>query len=114
MNQKIELMMNLKIRQLRRQDFPVIRDWIDANMFRIFQEPIDDSQLEILLTKYNDDGRPADLGLAALDIDEDNTEAVNFYYKMGFKTDGLMRDATKYNGKFISWYCMSLLDNEYL
>jgi len=168
--------MNIKLQPLRREDFPIIRDWIDPNIFRIFKQPIDDFQLETLLTKYGDDGKPVDLGFAAKDIDrgcivgfihavidwknelahiqqiivgnnadrkqgigsflmrellkkcfqdlklhraqlfvdEDNTAAVNFYYKMGFKTDGLMRDATKHNGKFISWYCMSLLEKEYL
>ena len=56
----------MMITDLERRDFPVIRGWIDPNLFRIFRAPIGDDQLERLLTKRRD-GRLTDLGLKAVD-----------------------------------------------
>jgi len=53
------------------------------------------------------------LNRTQLFVDEDNAPAVNFYRKLGFHTDGLMREATKFEDCFISWYCMSLLKKEW-
>ncbi len=46
-------------------------------------------------------------------VDEDNEGAVAFYRKQGFQTDGLMREAEKIGDRFISWYCMSMLEGEW-
>jgi len=46
---------------LETSDFPVIRDWMDPEVFPIFHHPVDDAQLERLLTKI-EGGRPTDLG----------------------------------------------------
>jgi uncharacterized protein len=54
------------ITDLERNDFPVIREWIDPNLFTIFHAPIDDDQLERLLTRQRD-GRLTDLGLKLTD-----------------------------------------------
>ncbi len=166
--------MKIALRPLKRSDFPVIRDWIDPKVFRIFKEPIDDTQLKILLTKH-DNGKPTDLGISAVDIesgsivgflhvvidwknelahiqqilvgipemrrqgfgaqmlnatltkcfdelklhrvqtfvDEENMPSISFFQNMGFKIDGLMRDAAKVEDRFLSWYCLSLLSSEW-
>lgn len=46
-------------------------------------------------------------------VDEDNGPAVAFYRKQGFQADGLMREARKAGSRFISWYCMSMLQSEW-
>ncbi len=46
-------------------------------------------------------------------VDESNSPAVAFYRSQRFHTDGLMREATKVGSRFISWYCMSLLETEW-
>jgi RimJ/RimL family protein N-acetyltransferase len=52
---------SVRLAQLERADFAVIRPWIDPALFRIFREPVDDAQLESLLTRHEDD-RPVSLG----------------------------------------------------
>ena len=166
--------MDIDIRPTQEHDFPVIRHWIDTRLFRRFTKPIDDSQLENLLSRSKD-GNLVDYGICAVNsgsnaivgfahavidwknelahiqqiivgnsefkkcgvgttlmqnifnkcfnelklnrtqlfVNEDNAPAVNFYRKLGFHTDGLMREATKFEDCFISWYCMSLLKKEW-
>jgi RimJ/RimL family protein N-acetyltransferase len=165
--------MEIRLEPLERTDFPVIRDWIDPRLFRIFEAPIDDAQLERLLPR-EEQGRPVDLGFKAVQIetgsilgfvhavidwkddlvhiqqiivsaserrggigtrlmdhllaicftdlglhraqlfvDEDNEPAVAFYRKLGFRTDGLMRDAAKVGSTYKSWYCLSILEDEW-
>jgi len=55
----------MDIADLDRGDFPVIREWIDPTVFRIFHAPIGDDQLERLLTRRRD-GKVTDLGLKAV------------------------------------------------
>lgn len=153
-------------------DFPVIREWIDPSLFRIFRLPIGDDQLERLLTRRRD-GKITDLGLKAADdagrpigfvhvvfdwtndlghiqqilvpaasrrqgvghalmqhtlrvcfeehrlhrmqlfVEDDNEPAVAFYRKQGFHVDGLMREAWKVTDRYISWYCLSMLQSEW-
>jgi RimJ/RimL family protein N-acetyltransferase len=56
-----------------------------------------------------------DLGLhrAQLFVDEDNTEALACYRKVGFKVEGLMREATRVGSEYISWHSMSILEDEW-
>lgn len=56
----------MTITDLQRSDFPVLREWIDPNLFRVFRAPIGDDQLERLLTRQRE-GRTTDLGLKAID-----------------------------------------------
>jgi RimJ/RimL family protein N-acetyltransferase len=58
--------MNVRLEQLERQDFPRIRHWIDPAVFRVFEAPVDDQQLERLLSKEQD-GVPTGIGMRALD-----------------------------------------------
>lgn len=48
-----------------------------------------------------------------LDVDETNPRAKRVYEKLGFKEDGVLREATCCDGKFYSMTLMSLLDREY-
>lgn len=163
----------MKIVELECRDFSSIREWIDPGLFRVFHAPVDDDQLERLLTRHRD-GRMTDLGLKAVDdagrilgfihvildwanelghiqqilvgepgqrrqgvgsaimeytlrvcfeeqrlhrmqlfVDEENEGAVAFYRKQGFHADGLMREAEKIGDRFVSWYCMSMLEGEW-
>jgi len=63
--------MNIRLEPLTRGDFPKIRDWIDPEVFRIFKAPVDDRQLERLLSK-EENGRPAEIGLRAVDAETDD------------------------------------------
>jgi RimJ/RimL family protein N-acetyltransferase len=56
-----------------------------------------------------------DLGLhrAQLFVDEDNAGAIACYRKAGFQVERLMREATKVGPDFVSWYDMSILENEW-
>jgi RimJ/RimL family protein N-acetyltransferase len=60
--------MNLQFEPLERSDFPKIRNWIDPVIFRLFKAPVDDKQLEMLLSKERD-GVPAELGRRITDLD---------------------------------------------
>jgi RimJ/RimL family protein N-acetyltransferase len=51
----------IRLEELSREDFPRIKPWMDPRTFRIFQEPVDDDQLNALLTAH-EDGRPVSLG----------------------------------------------------
>jgi RimJ/RimL family protein N-acetyltransferase len=51
----------IRLELLEAKDFPLIRPWIDTRVFRIFHEPIDDTQLGRLLTQY-ESNRPTSLG----------------------------------------------------
>jgi len=50
---------------------------------------------------------------AQLFVDEDNAEAVVCYKKVGFQIEGLMREAARVGNRFISWYSMSILKDEW-
>lgn len=43
-----------------------------------------------------------------------NTGAVKFYERLGFKTEGIFRDAYYYDHKFSDFVMMSLLDHEFI
>ena len=58
--------MDIRLEQLEKKDFPVIRDWVDPQIFRIFKSPVDDQQLEKLLSKEKD-GIYAEIGMRAAD-----------------------------------------------
>ena len=58
--------MNILLKELETTDFPVVKNWIDPKIFRIFRSPIDDAQLTRLLTKYQD-GIQTDVGKKAID-----------------------------------------------
>ncbi len=62
--------MGLVLEPLEKSDFPGIRDWIDPDIFHIFKAPIDDEQLEMLLSKSLD-GIPTELGMRAIDPDKE-------------------------------------------
>jgi RimJ/RimL family protein N-acetyltransferase len=164
----------IRLEPLTPEDFPLIRPWIDPRVFRIFHEPIDDAQLNRLLSKH-EDGRPTSLGFrivrlsdseiiglihAVIDwknnlahigqiivgdrtnrragvgtasltrllricfnelglhrvqlfVDEDNSSAIGCYKKVGFKAEGLMRDAARTDDGYVSWYSMSILEDEW-
>jgi RimJ/RimL family protein N-acetyltransferase len=56
-----------------------------------------------------------DLGLhrAQLFVDEDNAEAIACYRKVGFKMEGLMREAARVGSEYVSWHSMSILEDEW-
>jgi len=58
--------MKLVLEELKTDDFPVIRDWIDPGVFKIFSSPVDDTQLMRLLSAYQDDMQ-TDIGIKAVD-----------------------------------------------
>jgi RimJ/RimL family protein N-acetyltransferase len=62
--------MNIRLEQLERTDFPVIKKWIDPKIFHIFTAPVDNNQLEKLLTKEQN-GILTEIGLRAIDIQTD-------------------------------------------
>ncbi|HOJ37270.1 MAG TPA: GNAT family protein [Ignavibacteriales bacterium] len=45
---------------------------------------------------------------------EENIPAYNCYLKLGFKSEGILRDIRFFNNKFYSAYLMSILENEYI
>ena len=164
----------IRLEPLESRDFSLIRPWIDPRVFRMFREPVDDTQLARLLTKY-EDGRPTSLGFriarssdseiiglihativwqnnlahigqiivgdprlrglgigtaslvqmlricfdqiglhrVQLFVDEDNLSAIACYKKVGFRVEGLMRDATKVDDGYVSWYSMAILEEEW-
>ncbi|MFC1572556.1 GNAT family N-acetyltransferase [Candidatus Eisenbacteria bacterium] len=164
----------VRLEELVPNDFPSVRPWIDPDIFPIFREPVDDEQLERLLTKH-EDGRPTSLGYrivlrqsaqlvglvhaildwknhlahvgqivvgdptlrnqglgteslrlllgicfdrvgvhrAQLFVDEPNVAAVACYKKAGFVVEGLMREASRRKGAYVSWYSMSMLRREW-
>jgi RimJ/RimL family protein N-acetyltransferase len=58
--------MEIVLEDLKREDLAVIRDWIDPRIFRIFEAPVDEAQLEVLLSRKEGDLRE-DVGLRAVD-----------------------------------------------
>jgi RimJ/RimL family protein N-acetyltransferase len=48
-----------------------------------------------------------------LDVDEMNPRAKAVYTKLGFREEGILREATCRDGRFFSMTLMSLLDREY-
>jgi RimJ/RimL family protein N-acetyltransferase len=165
----------IRLQPLEAADFPAVRPWIDVRVFRIFHEPVDDAQLDYLLTKY-ENGRPTSLGYrivrgsdseivgvvhAVIDwrnnlahvgqivvgdpglrnsgigtasllqllevcfgklglhrvqifVDDDNAAAITCYKKVGFRDEGLMREATRIEDGYVSWHSMSILENEWV
>lgn len=55
------------------------------------------------------------LGLhrAQLFVDEDNPKAIACYRKAGFRAEGLMREATRVGSRYVSWYSMSILEDDW-
>ena len=165
--------MNIILKELLKEDLPIVKDWIDPAIFRIFKAPIDDAQLSRLLTK-NHNGILTDIGKKAIDADsgncvgfihavvnprdnhihiqqmvvapqfrhqgygtsimkcflevcfkqykfhrvqlmteEHNHAAVACYQKVGFHVDGLLRDISKFEGRYISEYMFSILEQEW-
>jgi RimJ/RimL family protein N-acetyltransferase len=51
----------IRLEELEYKDFSRIRAWIDPRIFRFFRAPVDDHQLNRLLTKQAD-GKPVSLG----------------------------------------------------
>lgn len=60
--------MTINLEELERGDFPKIRDWIDPKVFRIFKSPVDDQQLERILTQKKD-GKLSDIGKRIVDLE---------------------------------------------
>ena len=58
--------MKVTLEELGKKDLSIIRDWIDPNIFRIFQAPIDEGQLERLLSKRHN-GLLMEQGLRGVD-----------------------------------------------
>lgn len=56
-----------------------------------------------------------ELGLhrVQLFVDEDDLSAISCYKKVGFRLEGLMRDATRIDDGYVSWYSMSILEEEW-
>ena len=48
-----------------------------------------------------------------LDVAEDNARALHLYRSVGFVEEGVMREATERDGKWLSLVLMSLLQHEY-
>jgi len=46
-------------------------------------------------------------------VDEENEGAVAFYRMQSSQTDGLMGEAEKIGDRFVSWYCMLMLEGEW-
>ncbi len=57
---------NIFLEKLKREDFPRIKEWIDPNIFHIFKAPVDEHQLERLLSKEQD-GIPTEIGMRAVE-----------------------------------------------
>lgn len=79
--------MRLELEPLERSDFSRIQDWIDPAIFHIFTTPVDDEQLEILLSKERH-GVPAELGKRI--VDRDNGELVGIIHAVLNLEDDLM------------------------
>jgi RimJ/RimL family protein N-acetyltransferase len=79
--------MKLELEQLQRSDFPTIRDWIDPAVFHIFKAPVDDEQLEMLLSKEHD-GVVSELGMRF--IDRDSARLVGIVHAVLNPDDDLM------------------------
>ena len=45
-------------------------------------------------------------------VDEANLSAIACYKKVGFKPEGLMREATRTDDGYVSWFSMSILEEE--
>jgi RimJ/RimL family protein N-acetyltransferase len=54
-----------------------------------------------------------ELHRAQLFDDEDNTDAIACYKKVRFRAEGLMREGTKVGSEYVSWYSMSILEDEW-
>jgi len=58
--------MKITLEELEQKDLPIICDWIDPNIFQIFQAPVDEEQLERLLSKRHN-GLLMEQGLRGVD-----------------------------------------------
>ena len=61
--------MKIRLETLEKTDLKRIKDWIDPSLFRVYSYPVDEKQLEKLLTKY-DGELPVELGYKAVDFEE--------------------------------------------
>ena len=68
-----------------------------------------DSLVQFMRVCFNDLG----LHRVQLFVDEDNAGAIACYRKAGFQVEGLMREATRVGSNFISWYSLSILEDEW-
>ncbi|MBU1701798.1 MAG: hypothetical protein KJ970_15145 [Candidatus Eisenbacteria bacterium] len=123
----------IRLEPLKVEDFPLIRPWIEPRVFRIFHEPVDNAQLKRLLTKY-ESGRPQSLGLRIVRTSDEQLIGVIhstidwknnlahvgqivlgdlMHRNAGFKVEGLMREATRIQDGYVSWYSMSILEEEW-
>ena len=69
--------MKLKLEPLERSDFSKIQDWIDPAIFHVFTAPLDEKQMEKLLSEEHN-GVQNELGMRA--IDRDNGELVGIIH----------------------------------
>jgi len=69
--------MILKLEPLEKSDFSRIRDWIDPTIFHVFTAPIDEKQLEKLLSREQN-GVQSELGIRA--IDQENGKLVGMIH----------------------------------
>lgn len=67
------------------------------------------SLLQLLPLCFNELG----LHRVQIFVDEDNRPAIACYKKVGFKVEGLMREATQTESGYVSWYSMSILQSEW-
>jgi len=94
----------VRLEPLEAGDFSLIRPWIDPRVFRIYREPVDGRRLDRLLTRYEND-RPTSPGYR---IVHSSDSAM-----VGFEIDGLMREATRTDDGYVSWFSMSILAREW-
>jgi RimJ/RimL family protein N-acetyltransferase len=79
--------MNLILEQLESSDFSRIRSWIDPAVFHIFKAPVDDEQLEMLLSKESG-GVVTEVGMRA--VDQDSGRLVGIAHAILNPDDDLM------------------------
>ena len=79
--------MRIELEPLERSDFSNIRGWIDPAIFHIFKAPVDDNQLELLLSKDRN-GIPTELGRRA--VDQDTGDLVGVIHAVLNLEDDLM------------------------
>lgn len=59
--------MEVALRELQSGDLSAVIPWIDPALFRVFREPVDEKQLELMLSRYDEQGMPQSLGYKGVD-----------------------------------------------